>query len=92
MQFLRENYHTASFICSHVFDDTHPILLVCKDDGEFQFLCGGIHEGELPRIVGLGHMIDRDRSLLELLNMDDGYAAERESVGEVWQIYKNDTE
>ncbi len=88
-ELTEKEYHIAVFICSHVFEKTSPILYVCKDDDEFQFLCAGLHYGdERPRIVGLGHMVDSDKSILDILHIANGEEAERGSVAEEWTIRK----
>jgi hypothetical protein len=50
------------FVYSHVFDVTRPVFLVSRESGDWQFLCGGTHDGdEKSRVVGLHHLIERDR-------------------------------
>lgn len=35
-----------------------------------QFLCGGDHDiEEIPKVVGINHLIDRDPSLIEVINI-----------------------
>lgn len=59
-----------AYICSHIFNKTHPILYVCREDGDWQFLCGQTHnENELPQIVCLSHMLEYDPTLNELENL-----------------------
>ena len=78
--------HRAAFICPHVFDNSRPILLVSNEDGEFQFLCGDEHtKAERPRVVGIEHMLDRDRSLQALMDLPNGWYAERKEVGSPWE-------
>lgn len=77
--------HLAVYLCSHVFEATEPIRLVCKSDGDWQFLCGGDHDAdEKPHVVGLRHMIERDPSLLELADLEDGWEAAREEPDAPW--------
>ena len=77
--------HQAAFICSHVFEGREPILYVCRTDGEFQFLCGSVHEeSELPRVAGLDCIVERDASLFELLDLPDDWQAERNDVKAPW--------
>jgi hypothetical protein len=76
--------HLAVYLCSHVFAATRPILLVVRDGGDWQFLCGSGHPGETPRVVGLQHVLDSDRTLLELHNLPDDWEAERESIRQPW--------
>lgn len=79
-----DNGHLAAFVCSHVFDDTEAVLLVAHEDGDWQFLCGRDHSGETPRVVGIGHLLDRDFSLKALADLPDGWEAEREHAGDSW--------
>ncbi len=75
----------ACFVCSHVFRAERPILLVCLTDGEWQCLCGGNHpDDEEPHVVGLNHLIERDSSLTEVLDLEEGWEAERNGPNDVW--------
>ena len=77
------------YVCSHIFENSRPVLLVCKEDGDWQFLCGEDHpEDEVPRVVGLNHLIERDETLKDILSLEDGHEAERVSVGLPWNITK----
>jgi hypothetical protein len=76
----------AAFICSHVFDQTRPVLMVLHEGGDWQFLCGADHElGDGPRVVGIKHLLDRDPSLHELLDLPSDWEAERLEVGSPWK-------
>ena len=87
LQKERELYHELAFVCSHVFENAKPVLYVSKEDGEWQFLCGENHaEGELPRVVGLGHLLERDSSLFQILDLKDDWDAERRYIGDKWVI------
>jgi hypothetical protein len=77
--------HTPIYICSHIFNNTHPILLVIKVGGDWQMLCAGGHDaGEIPRVVGLGHLLERDKTLYQILDLPDDFEAERKSLDEPW--------
>jgi hypothetical protein len=77
--------HTPVYVCSHVFNNTHPILLVSKADGDWQMLCGEEHDAdEVPKVVGLGHLLERDSALYEVMDLQDNWEAERESVTSSW--------
>jgi hypothetical protein len=77
---------TAAFICGHVFDGSRPVLLVSHEGGDWQFLCGADHEpGDRPRVVGINHLLDRDPSLQELLDLPPDWEAERQALGTPWQ-------
>jgi hypothetical protein len=48
-------------------------------------LCGGEHEaGEIPKVVGLNHLLERDPTLQELKNLPDEWEAERTSIDATW--------
>ncbi len=77
----------AVFICPHVFEATRPVLLVAVEDGDLMMLCGAAHpEDSRPHVVGLKHLIERDPSLREVVDLDEGQQAERGAVGEAWTI------
>jgi hypothetical protein len=76
----------AAYVCSHVFNDERPVLLVSHAGGDWQFLCGNAHNpNELPKVVGLNHLFERDNSLDELLNLPIDWEAERSIVGGEWK-------
>ena len=76
----------AVLVCSHIFAITKPILLVSHhEDGDWQFLCGGdLDENEKPKVVGIGHLLERDPSLNEISDLPIDYEAERNAIGEKW--------
>ena len=79
----------AAFVCSHVFNKTAPVLLVSKEGGDWQFVCGAIHNpGDNPRVVGLNHLTDDDPSLNEILDLPDDWEAEREAPTSPWRKSK----
>jgi hypothetical protein len=80
------NKEHAAFVCSHVFNQTKPILLISRADGDWQLLCGGPHDdGEEPKVVGLNHLIDLDPTLMEVADLPVDWEAERGSRGEGWR-------
>ena len=75
----------AAYVCSHVFNDTRPVLLVSRAGGDWQCLCGGNHEaGEVPSVVGLNHLMERDVTLREIIDLPDDWEAERASQKDPW--------
>ena len=69
-----ENPHLPCYVCSHIFKNTRPILFVSKEDGEWQFLCGEEHnEDEIPHVVGIIHIFNRDASLQNISNLPDDF-------------------
>jgi hypothetical protein len=76
-----------SYVCSHVFGNERPILLICHDvDGDWQFLCGDIHENEIPVVVGMEHLLERDPSLIDLREIPPGWGAERINKTSKWIV------
>lgn len=75
-----------SYVCAHVFSNERPVLYVTRPDGDWCFLCGAVHpdEGFEYRVVGLGHVIDADLSLREVLDLEPRQEAERPAVGSAW--------
>lgn len=77
--------HSPAYVCSHVFDNSKPVLLVCKEGGDWQFLCGGNHEEEeTPRVIGIAHILERDKSLYQIMDLNDNWEAERLSSSDNW--------
>jgi hypothetical protein len=79
-------YETKSYVCIHVFDRIRPVLYVTRPDGDWCALCGGDHPDDASsfRIVGIGHVIDYDPSVAEVLDLRPNQEAERDAVGEPW--------
>ena len=75
----------AAFVCSHVFGATRPVLLVSRADGNWQCLCGGYHAAsELPRMVAMDELLQRDSSLGQVLDLPEDWEAGRASVHDPW--------
>jgi hypothetical protein len=75
-----------SYLCLHVFKNERPVLLVDRRDGSWCFLCGDVHKlvASNFRVVGIGHLFDRDPTLLSLLDLPAEWEAERKSIEEDW--------
>ena len=73
------------FVCSHIFERSRPVMLVVHDDGDWQALCGDAHASEKPRVIGMNHLLQRDIRLRELLDLPDGWEAERSSPAGPWE-------
>ena len=78
--------HTAAFVCSHVFSAAAPVrLVVHESDGDWQFLCGQEHaEDELPHVVGIGHLQERDATLTQVVDLEPGWEAYRAGMESGW--------
>lgn len=76
---------SPAFVCSHVFHDTAPILLVAREQGDWMFLCGARHgKEEQFHVVGAEHLHERDPFLRELMDLPDNSQAERKRVDGIW--------
>jgi len=81
--------NTAVFCCEQVFGGA-PILYVSHDhDGDWQFLCGAVHNDEKPRLVCLGCMVEKDASLWTLADMPAGWGADRKLQSDEWNREPN---
>ncbi|WP_370248909.1 hypothetical protein [Nocardioides sp.] len=78
--------HTKTYVCLHVFDGRMPVMLVTRPDGDWCALCGDDHPDDAGqyRVVGLGHVIQQDPTLADVLDLAAGEEAEREIVGGPW--------
>jgi hypothetical protein len=49
------------------------------------FLCGQTHpDDDDPIVVGLDHLLQRDPSLQDILDLEDNSEAERDALGAEW--------
>lgn len=76
-------------VCNHVLNGERNINYVCHD-AHWQFLCGeddhfGPKSGSL---VGLGHLLDMDKSISELSSLEVGYEANRDNCESCWIVTK----
>lgn len=78
--------HQIAFVCIHVFENTRPVLLVSREDGDWSLLCGDRHENTAAncRAVGIGHILARDPTLVPLMDLPAGWEAERETTTGDW--------
>jgi hypothetical protein len=78
------------FCCPHVFHQEKPILLVVRDDdGDWQFLCGYDTFGpdQNCHLVGMGHLLERDASLADLVNLEPSNGVERDTINQAWKYF-----
>ncbi|AVR98214.1 hypothetical protein [Pseudoduganella armeniaca] len=75
---------TAAFVCPHVFNNERPVLLVLREDGDWQLLCGQTDHYADGKVVGLEHLIERDPSIAELQDLPVDWEAERAAPGQPW--------
>lgn len=75
----------AAFVCSHVYDQSRPVLMVVRQGGDWQFLCGHQHAADdVPHVVGLKHMFEIDASIKELSDLPNECEAERIAINAPW--------
>jgi hypothetical protein len=74
----------AAFVCSHVLENSRPVLLVSRDGGDWQFLCGSNHDGDEPSLIHASHLFERDQSLRELQDLPANWDASRTTKDEPW--------
>jgi hypothetical protein len=75
-----------AYVCSHVFNDSRPVLLVSRAGGDWQLLCGQEHDSdEVPQVVGLNHLVERDPSLADVRDLPDDWEAERSDPASPWR-------
>jgi hypothetical protein len=90
---FKESLTTAVFTTKFVINNNSSITYVTheENDGDWVFLSADEfeHFEDVVMIVGLGQILERDNSLLELADMPEGYCAERESKESKWVIRKN---
>ena len=79
-------HETKSYVCVHVFERTMPVLYVTRPDGDWCALCGVDHGDDASsyRVVGLGHVVEQDPTLSEVLDLAANEEAERVEVGGRW--------
>lgn len=78
--------HQKAYVCTHVFDGERDVLLVSRPDGDWCLLCGGDHPDDPSsyRVVGIGHFLDQDPRLREVLDLDANEEAERSRKDGPW--------
>ena len=85
-----EPQNVAVFTTYKVVSENHPILYVCHDDdGVWQFHTGADVNEEDAKIVALSEIVRRDRSILDLADLQIGWSATRTSQNDDWQRFKD---
>jgi hypothetical protein len=69
-----------------VFEGREPVLLVCHDadDGLWQLIGATDANGDTARIGHLHHAVDRDQTLMDVLDLPPGRSAERSRPEKPW--------
>jgi len=86
---FHEGKNLAAFTTRPVLESNLPILLVSHDeDGDWRFLCGTTNKPKDGRIVSLGCIFERDRTIAEVADLPEGWRAYRRSAKAEWRREK----
>lgn len=74
------------YCCGHLLRQERPARLVGRQEGDWQFLCGGTDHSDPgePYYVSIGVLLDPDPSLDEIANLPGEWEAERQELGSAW--------
>lgn len=80
------DWQLGVYCCEHVFRGERRVLLVARNDGDWQFLCGDVDHPDTsePYHVCVGHLLDQDATLHELADLPPEWEAERTSTASPW--------
>lgn len=84
--------NVAALTTRQVLSEGLPVLSVVhySDDHSWAFTCGTTNNTDDGLIVGMGCIVDMDRSLMEVADLPPGWGACREAVGASWDRYQLD--
>lgn len=81
---FKEAKNLATFTTRQWLELNKPILRVVHEhDGDWQFLTGDQMPEDI-KIVALQQLVQRDKTLNDIFNLDYGEAADREEIGGKW--------
>ncbi|MBA9076217.1 immunity protein Imm33 domain-containing protein [Rufibacter quisquiliarum] len=91
---FKESNDTAVFTTKFVLDDKKEITYVTheSDDGAWQFFSDDefMDFEKVAKVVGLGEIIERDRTVLELADMPIGHYAYRKNISDKWTVQRQE--
>jgi hypothetical protein len=69
-----------------VYPGNRDVLLVSREDGDWSFLCSSTHPESLEQfqVIGMSHLLERDPTLRQVLNLGRNQSAERRDLGGRW--------
>src|SRR5262249_55711975 len=96
MKISEQAANRAAYICQHVFDVSREMGYVgYNDDGDDPYILitciDGDHDfssSEEIHVVGLGHLVARDPTLLDIPDLQPGTWAVRSKAGQAWRVVK----
>jgi hypothetical protein len=82
-----------AYLSGAVFRKELPILLVTHDEGgDWQFLDGGVVHVDDGFAVHLQHVLDDHPEVRALVDLPEGWAAERSSTEAEWERFRQPDE
>ena len=83
--------NVAAITTKQVLEQKLPILRVVhySDDDSWAFTFGTTDDTKDIRVVGMGCIVERDRTLMEIADLSPGWGAWREMVGGEWHRYES---
>jgi len=86
--------NVAAITSTHITKDACPVLLVThyEDDHSWSFQSGLAVTMEESQLVGMGEIVRRDPTLVEIADLPPGWSAERDAIGGKWRRYKDEWE
>ncbi len=77
---------TRAFVTPAVLEDPTRTRRILRDaDGDWQLFDTVEGDPREAHLLHLFHVLDADRSLLDVLDLEDGEAAERRAPGKAWR-------
>ena len=92
MRISEQPANRATYVCQHVFDRSRDMNFVYYD-GDIQITCNGadddLSNAKEVHVVGLGHLIVRDPTLLDVPELHSGAWAERSESDRRWRVFND---
>lgn len=81
-----EDTRLGVYCCGHLFRHERPALLIVRDDGDWQFLCGGTdhNDPDEPYHISVGVLLAIDPTLNQIADLRPEWEGERQAVGAKW--------
>ena len=85
--------NVATVTTRQVVKENYPILSVVhySEDHSWAFTCGTTNKSEDLMLVGMGEVVDLDKTLYEVADLPPGWCADREAIGCEWSRYKDES-
>lgn len=85
-----ENVETLT--TRQVLDEGLPILHAVhySDDHSWAFTCGTTDDTNDGTLVCMIHMVEHDPTIKEIADLEPGWVATRNAVGDAWDRYQDD--